>query len=755
MSKRLKLILSYIFYYLGLFELEELLFGKRKAKIVSFHRVLDQKEKSQCYDPSLVVTRDNFKSLIGYLAKRYNILTLNQLAGDINNRQPFSNRTCVLTFDDGYRDNYLNAYPALKSFNLSATIFITVGYVGKDKAFWQESFFRLMSILYERREELNKDAEERVSCLEIKKEVLELFKHGDNRFWEITKLMVERMKGLPQSEIQLIMDELLEISGEERHKLERGCEFSSWKEIQEMSENGIDFGSHTLSHTILTVEPKENVKIEVERSKEIIEEKLGRKINHFAYPNGDFNPTVVEIVKNSGFVSGSSVGDGCTDINSNIYELNRNYIHDEKITNLKEKFSAPLFEFETSFIIGAVRRWLKAHIFLKSPPKSLVSAKPQHLKRKIKVLYLIGNLGHGKAGTEGHLITILGALDRERFEPYLCCLNRGSWLDINPPDCPTIILDFDGFHNPNTISKILRLRKFIQEQRIDLLHAFFVDANVIGILASRLAGVKLIISCRRNLGYSYLARELVMLKLVSPFVTRFLANSYAVKSNISHKESIDPNRIDLIYNGVDLNPFKKIDQNLRQETKQKLNLAADSSVVGLVANLRPIKNIELFIESAALVLKKRRNVYFLLVGEGPSINDLRNLSKRLRIEDKVLFIGHCTDIIPYLAIFDVGVLSSDSEGFSNSILEYMAAGLPVVATEVGGNTEAIVHNQTGFLVKPKDKEEMSKTLLTLLNDDKLRSKMGAEGRKRIEERFTLNHMMSQLGKYYYSLMANR
>ena len=137
------------------------------------------------------------------------------------------------------------------------------------------------------------------------------------------------------------------------------------------------------------------------------------------------------------------------------------------------------------------------------------------------------------------------------------------------------------------------------------------------------------------------------------------------------------------------------------------------------------------------------------------MDDLRNLSKRLKIKDKVTFIGHCTDIIPYLAIFDIGVLSSDSEGFSNSILEYMAAGLPVVATGVGGNLEAIMHEKTGFIVKPGNKEEMSKAILTLLDDEKLRSKMGAEGKRRVEERFTLKHMMDCLGNYYYSLMANR
>lgn len=755
MVKHLKISLSFIFYHLGFFELENFLFGGKKAKAISFHRVLDLKEKGQSYDLSLVMTKDNFRSLIAYLVKRYNLLSLDHLVEEIKRGGSFSKRSCVLTFDDGYRDNYLNAYPILRNFNIPATIFLTVDYIGKDKTFWQELFFRLMAILYEKRRKLDGETEEKLSCLPIRKEILQLFKDGDRRFLEITKSMVQRIKGLPQGEIQLMMNDLLEIVDQGRHNLERGCEFLSWKEIEEMSKNGMDFGAHTLSHTILTVEPKEVVRMEVERSKQILEEKFDRMINHFAYPNGDFNPFVKEVVKNSGFISGWSIGDRCVGINSNFYELNRNYISDDRIIDLKGRFSPSLFEFDTSFILGSVRKWLKFHVFSKFPPKPLVSSSLQYLKRKIKVLYLIGNLGHGKAGTEGHLITVLRALDRERFEPYLCCLNAGSWLEVNPPDCPILILDFEGFHKFNTIAKILKLKRFIQKEKIDLLHAFFVDANVLGILASRLAGVKNIVSCRRNLGYSYSILELAMLKLVNPFVTRFLANSYAVKTGIAYKEKIDLDRIDLIYNGVDLEQFEKINEELKQKTKEELNMRADFLVVGLVANLRPIKNIQLFIQSAALVFKKKRNVYFLIVGEGPSMEDLKKLSRSLKIEDKVIFVGHCTNIIPYLSVFDIGVLSSDSEGFSNSILEYMSANLPVVATSVGGNQEAIVHGKTGFLVKPKDKQEISDAILTLLNDDILRSRLGAEGRERVEKRFTLNHMMCQLEKYYYSLMSNR
>jgi len=753
MIKKTKLALSFVLYYLGFFKLESLLFGRRKAKIISFHRVLGYTHKSHFFDPSLVVTREIFESFVEYLSGEYNLISLDESVDHMNKKQLFSRKSCVLTFDDGYRDNYLNAYSTLKNFNVPATIFMTVNCIGKDKAFWQELLFRLMCILYEKRNSLDGDAEEKLSCMPIRKDILLLFKNGERFFGEITSVMVQRMKGLPMAEIQVIVNELLEIIGEKESGLEQGCEFLSWQEIKEMSQNRIDFGSHTLSHAILTVESEEKVKTEVEESKQILEKNLGKKIKHFAYPNGDSNAFVQRVVENSGFVSASSISDGLVGIDSSPYQLSRNCIHDDKITDSKGEFSPTLFELETSFIVGTIRRWLKA-IFLRTPPKSLASSKSENLKRKIKILYIIGSLGHGKAGTEGHLITVLDTLDRKKFEPYLCCLNASSWLEVNRPSCPTIVLDFKGFHHPGTIFKILKLRNFIRRQGIDLVQTFFVDSHIIGTLASSFTGNKKMVSSRRDLGYAYLTRELLMLRLINPFAVRLLGNSRAVKTGISQKEKLNPDRMDLIYNGVNLEEFDKINKDLRDKTKEKLNLPDGSLVVGLVANLRPIKNIELFIESASLVSQKMDNVYFMIVGQGPSMDNLKKLSQKLKIEDRVIFVGHCNDIIPYLSIFDIGVLSSDSEGFSNSILEYMAASLPVVATEVGGNEEAIEHNQNGFLVKPKNPEQMSKRIIDLLTDNRLREQMGVAGRKKVEDRFTLSYMMNHLEKYYYSLVAN-
>jgi glycosyltransferase involved in cell wall biosynthesis len=159
----------------------------------------------------------------------------------------------------------------------------------------------------------------------------------------------------------------------------------------------------------------------------------------------------------------------------------------------------------------------------------------------------------------------------------------------------------------------------------------------------------------------------------------------------------------------------------------------------------------MFLRAAEIVLRKHPDAGFVIAGEGGLMEDLRQMSRDLGIDDSVYFIGRCRQVPELLSLAEVGVLSSKAEGFSNSILEYMAAGKPVVATNVGGAAEAIVEGETGYLVESDDHTTMAARLRELLRNDVVARVMGAEGRRRVERQFSTQNQL-QLTKDLYNTL---
>ncbi|MDQ3087681.1 MAG: glycosyltransferase [Acidobacteriota bacterium] len=178
--------------------------------------------------------------------------------------------------------------------------------------------------------------------------------------------------------------------------------------------------------------------------------------------------------------------------------------------------------------------------------------------------------------------------------------------------------------------------------------------------------------------------------------------------------------------------------------------------VTIVANLRSdVKNHPMFLQAARKVKENFANVAFVLAGEGELTESLKTLAKDLGIEKDTYFIGRCAQVAELLRVSDVCVLSSKSEGFSNSILEYMSAAKPVVATDVGGASEAIVNNQTGFLVESDDDETMANRLIELLQNPELARQFGSRGHKRVEKNFSLAAQLTKTLELYEKLLSQK
>jgi glycosyltransferase involved in cell wall biosynthesis len=355
---------------------------------------------------------------------------------------------------------------------------------------------------------------------------------------------------------------------------------------------------------------------------------------------------------------------------------------------------------------------------------------------KIAVLLCTDSIGED-AGTERHVVEVIARLDRARFEPHLCCLQDTPRLAEMAGCCPTRVFPVTSVWRPNGLRQILALRRYIRQRQVDIVHTFATKASIVGVLAARGSGAKVVTS-RRNMGYWYSTRLLHLFRYLNRHTTRVLANSQRVKRLAVETEGLAPEKVDVLYNGVDLERYAG-------------GAAPAQPTVGIVANYRPVKDLGLFLRAARLVAAEVPEAVFLLAGQGPLRDDLGRLAGDLGISERVTFTDGRGEVPEFLRRMSVGCLSSESEGFSNAILEYMAAGLPVVATDVGGNAEAIEDGVTGCLVRERTPEAFARPVVELLRDPARREEMGRRALERCRERFEIGGAVRRLEDYYEAL----
>jgi glycosyltransferase involved in cell wall biosynthesis len=237
------------------------------------------------------------------------------------------------------------------------------------------------------------------------------------------------------------------------------------------------------------------------------------------------------------------------------------------------------------------------------------------------------------------------------------------------------------------------------------------------------------------------------------FSNAIIANCDAARAELI-KEGVRADKIATIHNGLDIErvtPRISLD-----EAVNSLGLPRDRSFVTIVANLRSdMKDHPSFLRAASLVRRSVPQAAFVIAGEGHLLEPMRKLAGELGLAESVFFIGRCERLAELLALSQVCVLSSTSEGFANAILEYMAASRPVVATEVGGAREAIADGETGHLVRAGDYETMAARIVALLRDPRAAGQMGRQARKRVEQRFSIETQLVRTMSLYDALLAGQ
>jgi glycosyltransferase involved in cell wall biosynthesis len=372
------------------------------------------------------------------------------------------------------------------------------------------------------------------------------------------------------------------------------------------------------------------------------------------------------------------------------------------------------------------------------------------MKKKIRVLYTIGTLDIG--GAEGQLVRLVTHLNPNKFEPVVCCLSSaGPYRKaLDDAGIPVKVIGFTGSPHRDLIH-LLRLTGYMRRIKPDIVHGFLFWAYIIGTFAARMAGIPVVIASRRSLGNFKADKShyLIIERIVNRMTDLIVANSEAVKQDVIYQEKVPAKKVRVIYNGIDTLLYKAPSA---PTLKAALGIPEKARVVGVVANLIYYKGHKYFLDAWASVVKKFPESICLFVGDGSLRDELEAIVKQKGFIESVLFLGTRRDVPLLISLMDLVVHPSLEEGFSNAILEAMAAGKPVVATSVGGNIEAIVHGETGILVEPADPESLAAAINYLLEYPQSRLSMGEAGRKRILKRFGLARMTGETETLYEELI---
>jgi glycosyltransferase involved in cell wall biosynthesis len=373
----------------------------------------------------------------------------------------------------------------------------------------------------------------------------------------------------------------------------------------------------------------------------------------------------------------------------------------------------------------------------------------ERLTRPVRVCFMIDKLF--PAGIELQLLLLIKQLDRSKVEPSLCLLDGTDELtrSLEPKDCPVIRLGVRHLMRPSSIPPAFRLARFFRREKIDLVHPLFPDSLYFGTLVAKLAGVPCVTGFQVSLGYWMTRRDRWFGTWVNKWVDATVANCEACRCAVVADWRVPSNSVTIIPNGVDLARFSAL--------KERKSSSNSDSVqrVGIVANLRPIKNIELFVRAAGRLAAMHPDAYFEIAGEGESRSSLQALIGSLGLTERVTLKGSVTDVPAFLGGLDIAVLCSLSEGSPNSIMEYMAAGLPAVVTDVGGNAELVEHEVSGLVVPSNDEQQLAGAIDRLLRDPALATQYGETARERAFAEYGVEAQARRYETFYTRTFARK
>ena len=372
---------------------------------------------------------------------------------------------------------------------------------------------------------------------------------------------------------------------------------------------------------------------------------------------------------------------------------------------------------------------------------------------KITILFLIDDFCGPEGGTEQHLLFLQRELPRDAFDLHFGVLT--AIRRFSPESFPVrpVMLGENTCPGPRGALRRLRnLTRLIKAVDANVVHAFFPVSEYYACMAVRMAGRGRVLGVRRNIGYWHTCRSRWTARIVGLCGgAAYVANCEAARRFAARVEWISPRRVCVIQNPVSTRRLQEGLANV--PSRSSLGILDGEQVVGMVAAVRPIKDYATFLRTARLVLDKHPRTRFLAIGtEEPAYKDeMQQLARELSIDRQVNWLGPMPNPISVLPLCDVAVLSSQSEAFSNSLLEYAAAGVATVATDVGGVREIVDDGQTGLVVSPQSPEAMAARISQLLADDAFRHALGDNAGHKAKNCFSEEKVLREYAELYRRL----
>ncbi|MBF0236256.1 MAG: glycosyltransferase [SAR324 cluster bacterium] len=367
----------------------------------------------------------------------------------------------------------------------------------------------------------------------------------------------------------------------------------------------------------------------------------------------------------------------------------------------------------------------------------------------MKIIYIIDRLF--PAGTQHHVCQLALGMNQAGHKVRILCLeDEGPLADsLRQAGITVTAFHTPAVYHPRSIIKLWTLSQNIRAFGPDVVQTFLLKAHLMGTIAARMAGVPVIMSSRRSMGYDFQRHHYLALRLMDRWISGTVVNSRAIEHHTQNAEGMSDNKLHVVYNGVDMDRFSPASTKSAHIIP---TLPEDAFVVGVVANIRPVKGYEYLIGAAEKISSRFPDIHFLVVGNTGNHDSyhqqLLQQIETAHLTDRFHWIHDCSDSSNILQVMDIAVLPSVSEGFSNTILEYMASAKPVVATLVGGNAEAIESGINGLLVTPKDPEALADAISYLYLNPESRKQMALNGWKRTRETFSLQAMVQKYEQIY-------
>jgi glycosyltransferase involved in cell wall biosynthesis len=364
----------------------------------------------------------------------------------------------------------------------------------------------------------------------------------------------------------------------------------------------------------------------------------------------------------------------------------------------------------------------------------------------VSVCFVIDRLS--RAGTETQLLALLRHLDRGRVRPSLCLLNGADpeSQSLLPSDCPTLDLGLDRLLSPAAAGAAARLAGFWRRHRVDVVQTYFLDSTYFAAPLARMCGIRQVVRVRNNSGYWLTGWHRWLGRLAGRVANVTLTNSETAADSVWRAEGLPPGRVRVIENGVDVDRFEML---------QPPDTDGPIVRVGAVANLRQVKNVDGLIRVAADLCRNDHRVRFEVAGDGAERPRLERQIRDAGLGERFALRGAVSDVPGFLYTIDVAVLPSHSESMSNALLEYMAAGRAIVATDVGANAQVIRDGRDGLIVPAQDDAALGRAIRRFLHEPALARAMGAAARHRAAAEFSRAAMIGRFETFFASLLTSR